>query len=63
MSWIDKIVKQESTEIGKIKAYLAFCMGTFCPDEDSLTNMANGILYIVGKKTLEEIKTELEPIV
>lgn len=56
MSWIDEKFKEETKE-ERLKSYLAYCMGTFCPDEDSLNNMVSGILYILKIKTLEQLQS------
>jgi hypothetical protein len=56
MSWIDEKFKEENKE-ERLKNYLAYCMGTFCPDEGSLNNMVGGILYILGLKTLEQLQS------
>ncbi len=55
MSWIDEKIKGTTKE-ERLKEYLAYTMGTYCPDEEGLNNMVDSILYIVGLKTLEELK-------
>lgn len=57
MSWIDQMIKGDTKE-ERLKDFLAFCLGTFCPSEEGLNNMVDGILYILGIKTLDELKEE-----
>lgn len=41
---------EEKTVEDSIKNYLAYIMGTFCPDDDSLNSIVTDILLIVRKK-------------
>lgn len=48
MSVMEGIMAQKTVR-KRLEHYLAYILGTYCPDEDSLNNIITDILYIVNE--------------
>ena len=53
--WIDKKFQEEDEE-ERLENYLAYYLGIGVLNEESIINLKNGILYILGHLTEEELR-------